>query len=197
MRAPSLQQIQILITSSKNPHPPCRAPSPMRTARYQIHASFSFSGPACEDGRGHNCLRLSPSPVLRSRRRSRMGEGGRSPDEGPFVGTIADASNWGKEPSPALRAPSPIPLRCRYAGRERAIISEGFAFFRRDDKNFWHELLAKKDMCIRERTAREKAIISKTLAFARPKDGRSNHQKCLFEKLFAHAFSWHSGCHGV
>jgi len=43
-----------------------------------------------------------------------------APDEGAFVAAVSNIHSFIKEPSPALRAPSPILLRCRCAGRERA-----------------------------------------------------------------------------
>src|SRR5882757_9023745 len=51
------------------------------------------------------------SPSLPFSRCEAMGEGGRRPDEGSFVNSAVifdEYSCWDKEPSPALRAPSPI-----------------------------------------------------------------------------------------
>ena len=44
-------------------------------------------------------------------------------DEGPFVGTFANAGNWGKKPSPPLCGPSPM-----RPARERAKPFEIIAF---------------------------------------------------------------------
>ena len=82
------------------------------------------------DGRKQYLQRLSPSPVLRSRRRSGMGEGARRAGEGSLPQLLASAIVPTKGPSSGLRPPSPILLRCRYAGRAKAIILNSLALYR-------------------------------------------------------------------
>ena len=61
-----MRQLPTLATVAKSPHPPCRAPSPMQGARERAITFRGFALTRPQNGSGRNCLRLSPSPVLRS-----------------------------------------------------------------------------------------------------------------------------------